>query len=69
MIPDLGGIIEETSRTRFDNFLQGQLFVVRVLDEVVGVVDIRLVVFAVVVVQCFRGHIGGQRVARVRQLR
>jgi hypothetical protein len=68
MIPNLSGIIEKTAWTGLDNFLQGQILIIGVLDEVVGVVDVSLVMFAVVVVKSLGGHVGSQRVTGVRQL-
>ncbi len=69
MVPHLGRIIEQTAGAGLDDLLQGQVLVVGVLDEVVGVVDVGLVVLAVVVVKGFGGHVGRQGVAGVGQLR
>ncbi len=62
VVPDLSGVVEKTAGAGLDDLLEGEVLVVRVLDEVVRVVDVGLVVLTVVVVKRFRRHVRRQRV-------
>ncbi len=62
VVPHLGAVVEQAAAGFFDDVFQRHVIELGALDQVVGVIDISLMVLAVVVFQRFARHMRGERV-------
>ncbi|MNY55105.1 hypothetical protein D3C86_1910530 [compost metagenome] len=69
MVPDLSGVVEDTTRRALDDFFQGLAFELGTRDQVVQVHHVGVVVLAVVVFQGLGGNVRLEGVLCVRQRR
>ena len=61
MIPNLGGVVDETSGGLPEDVFQRRILELRTLDQVVQISDVRLMVFTVMVFERLSRDMGKRR--------